>query len=266
VIFILGGSGFVGSAFVRQCERMSLDFATINRSNYDAYRGMQCDILINCNGNSVKHFSISDELGDFDASVKSVKKSLLDFRFQKYVFVSSGEVYPDVSTVALTRENQTLQINRQTAYGFHKFLAEQCVRSSAGDWLIFRMGGFVGPGLKKNPIYDILIGDALWVSKTSKLQYLDADTTAEVVMAIVGKGLSNEVFNLSGRGVVCLEKVIEWGNSRVTDDQTTPEVNSEINVEKINQYYELPTSSDVVRLFVEQVLDGAIELSPRVLA
>ena len=128
------------------------------------------------------------------------------------------------------------------------------------------MGGFVGPGLKKNPIYDILIGDALWVSKTSKLQYLDADTTAEVVMAIVGKGLSNEVFNLSGRGVVCLEKVIEWGNSRVTDDQTTPEVNSEINVEKINQYYELPTSSDVVRLFVEQVLDGAIELSPRVLA
>ena len=85
-------------------------------------------------------------------------------------------------------------------------------------------------------------------------------------MAVVGKGLSNEVFNLSGRGVVCLEKVIEWGNSRVTDDQTTPEVNSEINVEKINQYYELPTSSDVVRLFVEQVSDGAIELSPRVLA
>ena len=266
MIFILGGGGFVGSAFVRQCERMSLDFVTINRSNYDACRGMRCEILINCNGNSVKHFAVSDELGDFDASVKSVKKSLLDFRFQKYVFVSSGEVYPDVSTAALTRENQALKINRQTNYGFHKFLAEQCVRNSAADWLIFRMGGFVGPGLKKNPIYDILIGDTLWIAKTSKLQYLDTDTTAEVAMAVVGKGLSNEVFNLSGRGVVCLEKVIEWGSSRVTDDQTTPEVNSEINVEKINRHYELPTSSDVVRLFVEQVANGAIELSTRVLA
>lgn len=260
MIFVLGGSGFVGAAFVRHCEERSLKFEIINKKNYDSFRRRKCDTLINCNGNSVKHFADREEFSDFEASVTSVKRSLCDFTFDRYVLISSGEVYPDVSQPTQTRESQILDLNKQTNYGFHKFLAEQCVRRSAANWLIFRLGGCVGPGLKKNPIYDILMGDGLWISEHSKLQYLATDTTAQVVMSIIQKGVSNEVFNLSGRGTVCLKDVMAWANSTIIANTSHPMVHSEISLAKINNYYDLPKSSDVVRLFVSEVKDGAIGL------
>ena len=260
VIFILRGNGFVGSAFARYCRRKALDFAVISRKNYDTYRGRPCEILINCNGNSVKHLSDQDELGDFHASVQSVKASLLDFEYERYIHVSTGEVYPDASRPTTTREDQAFEIGEQTNYGFHKYLAEQCVRHSAPHWLIFRMGGFVGPGLGKNPIYDILSGSRLWVAKTSQLQYLDTDTTAHIVMSIADRGLSNDVFNLSGRGVVCLQDMIDDLDTIVTVDQAAPEVRAEISITKISEYCDLPQSSEVVRLFADRFADGELKL------
>ena len=162
-VFLIGGEGFVGSAYARLLARTGIEHAIITRANYDHLVGQHCDVLINANGNSRKPLAVSDPLADFDASVRSVRASLVDFQFERYVHLSSCDVYPDCSSPETTQESVPPEIGRQSPYGFHKYLAEQCVQHAAANWQVFRLGGFVGPGLKKNAIFDILHGGPLWL-------------------------------------------------------------------------------------------------------
>ena len=98
------------------------------------------------------------------------------------------------------------------------------------------------------------------MAKTSQLQYLDTDTTAHIVMSIADRGLSNDVFNLSGCGVVCLQDVIDDLDTIVTVDQAAPEVRAEISITKISEYCDLSQSSEVVRLFADRFADGELKL------
>ena len=82
MVFLIGGRGLVGSALARQCEAQGLPFAILDRESYPRYRGQSCSLLINANGNSPKPLAVSDPLADFDASVRSVRASLADFRCQ----------------------------------------------------------------------------------------------------------------------------------------------------------------------------------------
>ena len=123
MIFIIGGGGFVGSAFVRSCAKAGKEFSIINRQNYGEFVGKRCDVLINANGNSKKFLAQKDPLQDFDASVRSVRASLIDFRHDYYIYLSSCDVYPDCSSPETTSEDQKLDVSEQSPYGFHKYLA-----------------------------------------------------------------------------------------------------------------------------------------------
>jgi nucleoside-diphosphate-sugar epimerase len=151
LIFILGGQGFVGSAFVRFCQSNNKEFVMIDRQNYDFYKGKSCDVFVNANGNSSKILATNNPMEDFVATVQSTKNSLIDFKFNKYVFLSSCDVYPDCSSPDLTKEDSVIDVSKQSTYGFHKHLAEECVIHSVPNWLVIRMGGMVGQGLKKIP-------------------------------------------------------------------------------------------------------------------
>src|SRR5262249_37848750 len=175
LIFIIGGRGLVGSAFVRLFESTGQPHAVIQRDNYNDFAGQRCDVLINANGNSSKPLARNNPLADFEASVRSVRASLIDFQFDRYVLLSSCDVYPDCSSPAVTGEDQPIDVARQSPYGFHKYLAEQCVAHAAPGSLILRCGGFVGPGLRKNAIYDILHGGTLYLDPASELQFLHTD-------------------------------------------------------------------------------------------
>lgn len=102
MIFILGGRGFVGSAFVRYCQQNRLEHTVIDRANYAEFIGHSCDVLINANGNSKKFLAHQQPLQDFDASVRSVRASLIDFHAALYIYLSSCDVYPDCSSPILT--------------------------------------------------------------------------------------------------------------------------------------------------------------------
>lgn len=254
MIFIIGGNGFVGSAFARTCTSSNREFVTIDRKNYGDFIGKSCNILINANGNSMKFLSRQQPLYDFDASVRSVRASLLDFKYDYYVFLSSCDVYPDCSSPSTTSEDQVIDVQRQSPYGFHKYLAELCVRHVAKKWLIIRFGGFVGPGLKKNPIYDILHGGPLWLDPESELQFIHTDRAAEIVLSLVDTNVNQEVFNLCGRGVVQLREVISWVGTEIPVQPGSPKVRYEIDLSKISAFTEVPETKGTVRDFVAQFL------------
>lgn len=257
MIFILGGKGFVGSAFARHCRRSGLSHTVIDIDNYRDHVGGGCEIFINANGNSKKFLAREDPVREFRESVESVRTSLVDFKAERYVHLSTGDVYPDCSSPETTREDMEIDIALQSPYGFHKYLAEQCVRHAAKRWLIIRMGGFVGPGLKKNPVYDILHGGPLWVDPESRLEYLHTDENARILFELINRGLEGEVVNVCGKGKVKLSEVMDAVGRTVEVKPGSPRITYDVSIDKLEKILPVPESRKTVLDFVkEQLQEG----------
>jgi len=229
----------------------------ITRENYAAHVGQSCSVLINASGNSKKFLARRAPLDDFDASVRSVRASLEDFVCDRYVLVSSCDVYPDATSPATTREDQVLDAARQTTYGFHKTLAEECVRHRAAHWLILRGGGFVGPGLRKNAVYDIIHGGPLWLDVGSELQYLHTDQAAGIALDLVAAGVTREVVNWAATGVIALRDIVALAGREIPVQPGSPRVRCEINLEKLASWVAVPETRPTVTGFVRQALAAA---------
>ena len=252
MIYIIGGNGFVGSAIARACKAKSLTFELLTRENLDSFTGTSCDLLINANGNSKKFMAEREPLWEFDASVRSVRASLENIKAKKYVHLSTCDVYPDCSAPEHTREDQVLDITKQSAYGFHKYLAEQCVMRHAASWLIFRMGGFVGPGLKKNAIYDILHGGPLWLNPESALQFIHVDDAAEIILTLALSETAGEIINLCADGTIALREVLETVAGPVEIKQEAPTVTYCVSIEKLKKFAAVPETRKSVLSYVKE--------------
>jgi nucleoside-diphosphate-sugar epimerase len=235
MIYIVGGNGFVGSAYARYCVRRGLTHTVITRANAEALRGSACDLLINANGNSRKMLADREPLDEFRQSVVSVAETLSFFQAKSYVLLSSGDVYPDTSRPETSGEDQTILPGSTSRYGLHKRLAEELVRGCHPDWLVVRMGGFVGPGIKKNAIFDILTGGPVWLSPESQLQFINTDHAAEVVMGLIGKSVRREIVNLGGEGVIRLGDFHAHTNSKAAFNPGAPTVRFELSLEKLKR-------------------------------
>lgn len=252
--FILGGTGFLGSAVVRMLERRGEPYVVITRDNYADYKGQRCDVFINANGNAKKFLAQREPMTDFDASTRSVRASLEDFDCGTYVYFSSVDVYPDPSKSDATGEDSILDVSAQIPYGFHKYLAEQCVRHRAERWLIPRFGGFVGPGLQKNAVFDILAGQPLWVDARSAFQFLSTDDTAEIVFALLEQQITNQVFNVCGRGQISVDDMLRISGRDVPVQPGSPVITYDVNISKLEQVIEVPSSYDSVRAYMASEL------------
>lgn len=254
MIFIIGGEGFVGSAYVRLLAGKGLPHQVINRANYDAFAGQACDVLINANGNSKKFMADRDPKWEFDASVRSVAHALEDFKAGYVIHLSTGDVYPDQSSPEVSREEQAIDPARQSRYGAHKYIAETLVRAAAPKHLIMRMGGFVGPGMKKNAIYDMLTGAPVWLQPESQLQFIGTDTAAKLVWGLYESGVRNEVVNLGASGAVRIGDIHARLGSASAFQPEARLVQFEISTQKLAHLAgPLPTSAGEVAAF----LDGA---------
>ncbi|HTW72097.1 MAG TPA: NAD(P)-dependent oxidoreductase [Acetobacteraceae bacterium] len=252
MIYILGGRGFVGSAYARLLSRLGVPHRVVTRDNYHDAAGSACDILINANGNSRKYLAEREPLAEFDMSVRSVAESLQAFRAGAYVFLSSGDVYPDTSSAAATREDQPIDKRRVNRYGLHKLLAETLVRSLHPNWLIVRMGGFVGPGLKKNAIFDMLTNQPIWLSPESQLQFISTDRAAALVWDLASRGVNGSVVNLGGRGLVRLGSLHERIGSAAPFKPASPAVRYELDLNRLAALTSqtLPASAEEVEAFI----------------
>jgi len=251
-VFILGGKGFVGSAFTRFCEKEEIDYDCIDLDNYEAYKGRDCDILINAAGNSKKYLSNERPVEDFHFSLEALLCSFFDFSFRKYIFISSIDVYTDHEDPAYNREDSVIDIGNISHYGFHKYLGEKMVMHYFSDWLIIRLGGVLGPGLKKNPVFDLIHDIPLRVDEESEYQYLTTDCLAEAVFALVERESWGEIFNICGEGTVALSEIRSWLNHPLLySEENTPREKYNVNNEKINRFFPMPDSREVAREFVQ---------------
>lgn len=121
----------------------------------------------------------------------------------------------------------------------------------AKDWLIFRMGGFVGPGLKKNAIYDLLHGPQLWLSEDSRLQFISTDAAGDMILRLALSDLSHEILNLCGEGTVRIGDVKERVGSTVSVNPEAKTVLYEVNIDKLSALEAVQRTETAVFDFVD---------------
>ena len=151
-----------------------------------------------------------------------------------------------------SKADAAIDPSRQSPYGFHKALAEQCVRHAAPNWLIVRLGGAVGPGLKKNAIFDILQGGPLWLDPESRLQFLRTDDAARIVLDLVDRGLGCEVVNVCGKGTIALREAQQTWGREVQVQPGSPRVHYEVALTKLCRFIDVPRSRETVLDFVHE--------------
>lgn len=255
MIFVLGGGGFVGQAYGRLFTDLGIEHVLIRRDNYQEYVGQSCDVLINANGNSKKFLSDRDPVWDFDASVTSVVRSLEDFKAERYVMLSSGDVYPDQSSPAVTQETAVVDSRASSRYGLHKLIAETMVLSVHPRPLVMRMGGFVGPGMKKNAIFDLLNNQTVWLQPESQLQFISTDRAARLVWGLAERGVTNEIVNLGATGTVRIGDLFKRIGSRSEFAPEARLVRFELAIDKLRALSngEVPSSQDEVEAFLQSI-------------
>lgn len=255
MIFLMGGRGYVGSAYARLLDRMGLDYEILTRENFDTYVGRSCDLFINANGNSVKFLADREPLAEFDASVRSVVRSLTEIQSKAYIFLSSGDVYPDTTSPDTSCETQSIDLTQNSRYGFHKFLAETYVRSRHPNAWVFRMGGFVGQGMVKNAIFDMLNDKPVWLDLESELSFINTDTAADYVYRVFASKTPPGTFNLGPRGTVLLRDVYRRLGSKSEVQPDARRVRFELKTQKLEAALGAPlcTAQDEVEAFFQSL-------------
>jgi len=250
-IFVLGARGFVGSAFLRAAQARGQSAECVDLDNYGEFIGRECDLLVNADGNSKKYLAAEKPVEEFELSVVSVLKALHDFRFREYLHVSTIDVYPDHENPRRNREDAPITIEALSPYGLHKYLGELLVRRYAPRSLIVRLGGVLGPGLRKNPVFDLIHDHPLRVHEDSRYQYLPVDFAAAAAFDLAGQGLWGETVNLCGTGTVSIRQVRELlGKSLRYAFPDVPRETYEINNNKLRSRFKVPTSVETVGGFV----------------
>jgi nucleoside-diphosphate-sugar epimerase len=201
-IGILGANGFVGRALVDHFVKSGYEVTAITRENFSKYNNSHFDIFLDAAGNSKKFIADENRMLDFDLTVRHRMQTLISFTAPLHVHISSVDVYQDLTDPTQNTEETTVDLSANSNYGFTKRLAEMLVQRHAPQWLIFRLSGMVGPGLSKNPVYDIANGLPIRIHPDSSYQFCSTEYVANLIRTVVENDVHNEIINVAGRGQV----------------------------------------------------------------
>ena len=210
--------------------------------------------MINANGNSSRFRARQDPLFDFDASARTVYRSIYDFQFSHYALISTVDVYNDTSRLATTCEDTPIELSKLCHYAFHKRLAELFVIRQCQRWQIFRLAQMVGSGLRKGPIFDLLHHKPLWIDDESCLHFMHTQHVAETIFDLIQRGNSGDTYNVCGVGCVPFRQVVDLipRDQRPTERSDRERQMYHINTDKTNRTSSLPESCYEVRQFIAE--------------
>jgi len=234
---VIGANGLLGKSIVKYLELNKHKVIKINKKNYLKKKNSYADIVINANGNSNKFFANNNPNIDFKKSFLTTFKSIEDFKFKKYIFLSSGDIYatPELSK---THEKNCFDFPANF-YGKNKILSEKLIQFYCKKWLIFRLGPVIGKNIKKNAVYNIMNNLHVYDNIKSKSSFIDSDSVAKIIYKI-NKKINNQIFNLSGKGTVSLERIKKMTKSNSTFDNKRLKKKYELNINKLSNLIKIP--------------------------
>ncbi|MBI2596906.1 NAD-dependent epimerase/dehydratase family protein [Candidatus Daviesbacteria bacterium] len=243
---ILGANGLLGKDLTRYLAD-KFDITPITRENYEHQKEKEFDVFINANGNSRRFWALQNIYKDFEASTVSVYKTLFDFKFKKYIYFSSVDVYANPGRPKNTSEDDMIDVSNLNNYGFHKYLSEQIIKNALDDYIILRPSMIIGKNLKKGPFFDIIKGKPLFMTPDSRLQIITTFAISEIISMLTSRMIKNEIFNIGGEGAVYFVNISEYFEVSIKWSNNAVEQYYEMNVSKLKAQYNLKTSEDYLK-------------------
>jgi hypothetical protein len=145
---LVGYTGFVGSTLLKQAS-----FESLYRSNNIAeIAGKFFDIVV-CAGAPAQKWIANIKSEEDLEKIEGLITHLKLMRCKTFVLISTVDVFKCPLGVD---ESTSIDEEGLHAYGLHRRLLEKFVESHFQNHLIVRLPGLVGPGLRKNAIFDFL--------------------------------------------------------------------------------------------------------------
>lgn len=145
---LIGYSGFVGSTLLKQAH-----FSALFRStNIHEIENREFNIAV-CAGAPAQKWIANRDPADDRKKIDSLINHLRTIKCKKFILISTVDVFKEPIGVD---ESTPVDESGLHAYGFHRRLLEKFVEQHFKSHLIVRLPGLVGPGLRKNVIFDFL--------------------------------------------------------------------------------------------------------------
>jgi len=145
---LIGFSGFVGTTLVKQ-ESFDSKFRS---TNINAIREQSFDFVV-CAGAPAQKW-IANQAPDADLSnINALIEHLKTIKCANFILISTVDVFKKPIAVD---EYTLVEEDGLHAYGLHRRMLEKFVENHFPNYLIVRLPGLVGPGLRKNVIFDFL--------------------------------------------------------------------------------------------------------------
>lgn len=145
---LIGFSGFVGSTLLEQAH-----FSALFRStNIHEIENREFDLVV-CAGAPAQKWIANRDPVDDRKKIESLINHLRTIKCKKFILISTVDVFKAPIGVD---ESTPVDESGLHAYGLHRRLLEKFVEQHFKSHLIVRLPGLVGPGLRKNVIFDFL--------------------------------------------------------------------------------------------------------------
>lgn len=145
---LIGFSGFVGGMLLKQAQ-----FEALYRStNISEIEGKAFDTVV-CAGAPAQKWIANREPEADRQKIDGLIDHLKTIQCNTFILISTVDVFQNPIGVD---EETVVDESGLHAYGLHRRLLEKFVESHFPHHLIVRLPGLVGPGLRKNVIFDFL--------------------------------------------------------------------------------------------------------------
>ena len=145
---LIGFSGFVGSTLLKQAPFESLYRST----NISDIEGQSFDIVV-CAGAPAQKWIANREPEADRQKIEGLITHLKTIKCNTFILISTVDVFKSPVGVY---EDTPVDESELNSYGLHRRLLEKFVENHFANHLIVRLPGLVGPGLRKNVIFDFL--------------------------------------------------------------------------------------------------------------
>lgn len=195
-----------------------LDGVSFNRSQNtlknDAKKVKPFETIIHCAFNAKSKID-SDHLKEYLNDNLMLTQRLLAIPHQKFIFISSADVYPKQSTV--WREDSPFLVDEvDNMYGISKLLAESLVQNSTPNYLILRLTALLGKYARPNSLVKMLASEnpKLTLQADSSFNYILHEDVYRFIQLAIEKDLTG-IYNLAANGNVTLHEVAAHYNKQV---------------------------------------------------
>jgi hypothetical protein len=145
---LVGHSGFVGASLAKQTE-----FTSSFRSTNISEIRLRSFGLIVCAAAPAQKWIANREPVTDRRNIENLMAHLADASCDTFILISTIDVFKDPAGVD---ESTLVDENDLHPYGLHRRSLEKFVENHFPKHLIVRLPGLVGPGLRKNVIFDFL--------------------------------------------------------------------------------------------------------------